>query len=85
MTKVRASLSHAVIAALLTLMLSAPILGVHLEQSANGLSISGSWLHSVYAAIAVFIVQLLLPLLRQSCDIIRPIIWKGTATKCCWF
>ena len=47
MTKVRASLSHAVIAALLTLMLSAPILGVHLEQSANGLSISGSWLHSV--------------------------------------
>ena len=72
MTKVRASLSHAVIAALLTLMLSAPILGVHLEQSANGLSISGSWLHSVYAAIAVFIVQLLLPLLRQSCDIIRP-------------
>lgn len=56
----------AVISALLTLFLTAPILGVHLEQDAYGITLSGSWMHAVYAALAVFCVQLILPAFRYG-------------------
>lgn len=53
---------NAVIAAVLTFFITLPILGVHLHQSAQGLSLSGQWQFSLYAAIFIFIAQLLLPL-----------------------
>lgn len=55
---------NAAIMAVLAFFISFPILGVQLEQSARGLSLSGQWLHSVYAALAVFAAQLTLPLLQ---------------------
>ena len=58
-------LLYAVIAAVLTCFITLPILGVHLHQSAQGLSLSGQWQYSVYAAVIVFIMQLLLPLAIQ--------------------
>ena len=58
-------LLYAVIAAVLTFFITLPILGVHLHQSAQGLSLSGQWQYSVYAAVIVFIMQLLLPLAIQ--------------------
>lgn len=56
----------AVISALFTLFLTAPILGIHLEQDAYGITLSGSWMHAVYAALAVFCVQLVLPAFRYG-------------------
>ena len=58
-------LLYAVMAAVLTFFITLPILGVHLHQSAQGLSLSGQWQYSVYAAVIVFILQLLLPLAIQ--------------------
>lgn len=70
------NIKYAVLSGLLTLLLTLPILGVKLEQDAYGLSISGTWLHAVYAALAVFAVQLvwqtLWPLIRRSGGIINP-------------
>ena len=57
---------YAVIAAALTFFITLPILGVHLNQSAQGLSLSGQWQYALYAAAAVFIAQLLLPLAIQA-------------------
>ena len=57
----------AALAAALTFLITLPILGVHLQQSAQGLSLSGQWQHALYAAVAVFVIQLLLPpLLLQA-------------------
>lgn len=58
--------SYAISSAILTLILTFPILGVRLEQDANGLSLTGSYIFAVYAAIAVFVAQLVLPMLRHS-------------------
>ena len=57
---------YAVIAAALTFLITLPILGVHLNQSAQGLSLSGQWQYALYAAAAVFVAQLLLPLAIQA-------------------
>ena len=57
---------YAVIAAALTFFITLPILGVHLKQSAQGLSLSGQWQYALYAAAAVFVAQLLLPLAIQA-------------------
>ncbi|UJF24373.1 high-affinity branched-chain amino acid ABC transporter permease LivM [Suttonella sp. R2A3] len=62
----RPVLKQAIIMAVVTFFITLPILGVKIEQSANGLSLTGSWMHSVYAALAVFIVNLCLPVLRLS-------------------
>ena len=56
----------AVMMAALTFLVSLPILGVRLEQSAAGLSLSGEWLHSVVAALAVFAAQLALPVFNLA-------------------
>ena len=53
---------YAVIAATLTFFITLPILGVHLNQSAQGLSLTGDWQRALYAAAVVFVAQLLLPL-----------------------
>ena len=53
---------YAVIAAALTFFITLPILGVHLNQSAQGLSLTGDWQRALYAAAVVFVAQLLLPL-----------------------
>lgn len=58
------NLQNALFMALLTFFITLPILGVQLEQSASGLHLSGQWLHSVYAAVAVFIAHLALPFLQ---------------------
>lgn len=58
------NLQSALFMALLTFFITLPILGVRLEQSASGLQLSGQWLHSVYAAVAVFIAHLALPVLQ---------------------
>ena len=57
---------YAVIAAALTFFITLPILGVHLKQSAQGLSLSGQWQYALYAAAVVFVAQLLLPLAIQA-------------------
>ena len=57
---------YAVIAAALTFFITLPILGVHLNQSAQGLSLTGQWQHALYAAAVVFVAQLLLPLAIQA-------------------
>ena len=57
---------YAVIAAVLTFLITLPILGVHLNQSAQGLSLTGQWQHALYAAAVVFVAQLLLPLAIQA-------------------
>lgn len=62
------NISYAISSALLTFLLTAPILGVHLQQDANGITLVGSWIYSLYAALAVFAVQLFLPLIRRSSD-----------------
>ncbi len=64
------NLSYALSSAILTLLLTFPILGVHLEQDANGVFLTGSYMYAVYAALAVFAVQLLLPMLRKSTQVI---------------
>lgn len=77
MSKARKNhLSYAISSAVLTLLLTLPILGIKLEQDANGLHISGRWMHSVYAALAVFVVQLIIqelrPLLKRAGGLIEP-------------
>lgn len=57
---------QAIIMAVVTFFITLPILGVKIHQSASGLSLSGTWLHSVYAALAVFVANLCLPVLRLS-------------------
>ena len=59
-------LLYAALAAALTFFITLPILGVHLNQSAQGLSLTGQWQHCLYAAAVVFIAQLLLPLAIQA-------------------
>ena len=59
-------LLYAALAAVLTFFITLPILGVHLNQSAQGLSLTGQWQHCLYAAAVVFIAQLLLPLAIQA-------------------
>ena len=59
-------LLYAVLAAALTFFITLPILGVHLNQSAQGLSLTGQWQHCLYAAAVVFVAQLLLPLAIQA-------------------
>ena len=59
-------LLYATLAAALTFFITLPILGVHLNQSAQGLSLTGQWQHCLYAAAVVFIAQLLLPLAIQA-------------------
>ena len=56
----------AALAAVLTFFITLPILGVHLNQSAQGLSLTGQWQHCLYAAAVVFVAQLLLPLAIQA-------------------
>lgn len=70
--RLRKNLSFSISAALLTLLLTLPILGVHLVQDANGIRLEGTWIKAIYAALAVFAVQLVLPLLRQSSRLIEP-------------
>lgn len=74
--QLRRDTSYAVSAGLLTLLMTLPILGVKLEQDADGLHISGTWLHSVYAGLAVFAAQLLLqrlrPLVKRTGSSINP-------------
>ena len=59
-------LLYAALAAALTFIITLPILGVHLNQSAQGLSLTGQWQHCLYAAAVVFVAQLLLPLAIQA-------------------
>ena len=59
-------LLYAALAAVLTFFITLPILGVHLNQSAQGLSLTGQWQHCLYAAAVVFVAQLLLPLAIQA-------------------
>ena len=59
-------LLYAALAAALTFFIPLPILGVHLNQSAQGLSLTGQWQHCLYAAAVVFVAQLLLPLAIQA-------------------
>lgn len=59
-------LLYAALAAALTFFITLPILGVHLNQSAQGLSLTGQWQHCLYAAAVVFVAQLLLPLAIQA-------------------
>ena len=59
-------LLYAALAAALTFFITLPILGVHLNQSAQGLSLSGQWQHALYAAAVVFVAQLVLPLAIQA-------------------
>ena len=59
-------LLYAALAAVLTFFITLPILGVHLNQSAQGLSLTGQWQHCLYAAAVVFFAQLLLPLAIQA-------------------
>ena len=59
-------LLYAALAAALTFFITLPILGVHLNQSAQGLSLTGPWQHCLYAAAVVFVAQLLLPLAIQA-------------------
>ena len=59
-------LLYAALAAVLTFCITLPILGVHLNQSAQGLSLTGQWQHCLYAAAVVFVAQLLLPLAIQA-------------------
>lgn len=61
-TTIHRALTTALIMALLTAIITAPILGVHIEQSMHGLTLHGSWLHSLYAALTVFAVQFFLAL-----------------------
>ena len=56
----------AALAAVLTFFITLPILGVHLNQSAQGLSLTGQWQHCLYAAAVIFVAQLLLPLAIQA-------------------
>ncbi|MBS9778448.1 MAG: high-affinity branched-chain amino acid ABC transporter permease LivM [Gammaproteobacteria bacterium] len=70
--KLTANLSYAISSAILTLLLTMPILGISLEQDANGLRLTGSIIYSIYAAIAVFFVQLVLPLIRKSSSLVSP-------------
>ena len=58
------NIQSAIFMALLTFFITLPILGVQLEQSVSGLQLSGQWLHSAYAAVAVFLAHLALPLLQ---------------------
>ncbi|MBS9781890.1 MAG: high-affinity branched-chain amino acid ABC transporter permease LivM [Gammaproteobacteria bacterium] len=58
------NISYAISSGLLTFLLTLPILGVKLVQDANGLHISSTWLYSLYAGLAVFVVQLLTQTLR---------------------
>lgn len=67
---IQKNLSYAISSAILTLLLTFPILGVHLEQDANGVFLKGSYMHAVYAALAVFIAQLVLPMVRKSTEAI---------------
>ncbi len=69
-------LSYAVASGLLTFLLTLPILGVQLVQDAGGLHISGTWMYSVYAAVAVFVghlvIQKLRPLVKRAGGLINP-------------
>ncbi|PID64018.1 MAG: high-affinity branched-chain amino acid ABC transporter permease LivM [Gammaproteobacteria bacterium] len=67
---IQKNFSYAVSSAILTLLLTLPILGVRLEQDANGLALTGSFMYSVYAALAVFVAQLVLPVMRHSASYI---------------
>ncbi len=66
MDSAKKNISYAISSSILAFLLAMPILGIQLEQSADGLSITGSYMHAVYAAIAVFIAQLILPVFRQG-------------------
>ena len=48
--------------ALLAFFITMPILGVSIRQSAQGLSLTPQFMNCVYAALAVFVGQLLLNL-----------------------
>ncbi len=60
------ALRQAVFMALLTFFISLPILGIRIHQSAQGLTLSGKWHYSAYAALAVFLIQLLLPMAARG-------------------
>lgn len=76
--KLKSNVSYAISSALLTLLLTLPVLGVNLEQDANGLRISGAFMHAVYAALAVFVVQLVLSAIRSSGASVSPKYQLGT-------
>lgn len=62
----KANLSFAISAGLLTLLLTLPILGIQLEQDAQGLRLEGQWQYALYAAAIVFAGRLVvLPALQQ--------------------
>ncbi len=73
---IKNNVSYAISSAILTFILTLPILGVKLIQDSNGLHIEGTWLYSVYAAIAVFVVQIFLrtvnPVLKRVGSSIEP-------------
>lgn len=54
---------YAVIAGILTFIITLPILGIHIHQNAQGLTLSGQWQYSLCAACVIFAAQLLLPAL----------------------
>lgn len=56
------ALKRSALIAALALLISLPILGIHIDQSASGLSLEGQWRYSFYAAAAVFLIQLFVPM-----------------------
>ena len=62
----RHTLKQALVMGFLTFLITLPILGVKIHQDASGLSLTGSWMHSVYAGLGVFAANLMLPVMRFS-------------------
>ena len=70
--QLKANLNYAISSAVLTVLLTMPILGISLKQNAYGLRLTGSVVYAIYAAIAVFFVQLILPIIRKSSGRLNP-------------
>ncbi len=51
-------LKRAIAMSVLAFFISLPILGIHIIQTAQGLSLTGQWQYSLYAALGVFFAQL---------------------------
>lgn len=66
------NIKSAVIAAIIALVLAFPILGVSLELKSGTLIISPEFMHAVYAAIAVFAMQLVAAPLKNTLGTVAP-------------
>lgn len=55
------NLQQAIFLSVVTFVITLPILGISIEQSAFGLTLKGRWLPAIYAAFVVFIAQCFLP------------------------